>query len=406
MLSSDSSLFRHLEGHHRTLISSLRGAVAPILANNLLPHFTDHSVDHSDRLTTLVDDLIEPIQSGQHALSQTELSVLYAACYLHDIGMQYENAGSTRVIAELALPHGWDALTEDQRRDLLRQHHARISAEMVQHSATGAAPLVGMVLSRELEPTSVANLCAAHTVDTESLEYQTLMSGAPSVRMLLLSGLLRMADILDGSQNRALREKARTLRLDVDAQIHWYRHHYTEGVVIDQHEKTVRVCFDFPPAKEKEYGAIVPELQMPLIQRELARHELIFHKYGLGWTLQRSVGSNEYGIKEAMPEPVLTAMLKHLFDLRQKTAEVNRQAVLRQFEEAQPSFERRLADAEQKHQDGDVAGWLRELAKFALTCGPWEASGVHGPPWTGRSSATTSCLSPPSGPRWEPTSLG
>ena len=379
MGSNPPSLFRHLEDHHRALIESLRYAVAPILANNLLPHFTDHSVDHSDRLTTLVAELIEPIQSGRHALSQTELAILYAACYLHDIGMQYDDAGSTRVIAELALPHGWDALREDQRRDLLRQHHNRISAEMVHRSATGGPPLVGMVLSRELEPGCVANLCAAHTVDTESAEYQKLMSAATSVRMPLLSGLLRMADILDESQDRALREKALTLRLDVDAQTHWYRHHYTEGVVIDQHEKTIRVCFDFPPAREKEYGAIIPKLQIPLIQQELARHELVFHKYGLGWTLVHSVASNEYGIKEVMPEPVLTAMLKHLFDLRQSTAEVNRQAVLRQFEEAQPSFERRLVDAERKHQDGDVTGWLRELAQVCADM--WEMGGKRSA-WT------------------------
>ena len=384
MRSNPSSLFRHLRDPHRTLISSLREAVAPILANNLLPHFTDHSVDHSDRLTTLVDELIEPIQSGQHALSPTELAVLYAACYLHDIGLQFENAGLTRVISELALPHGWDALSEDQRRDLLRQRHNRISAEMVYRSATGEPPLVGMALPRELEPASVANLCAAHTVDTESPEYRKLMSGAPSVRMPLLSGLLRVADILDESQDRAQPEKARTLRLDVNAQIHWYRHYYTESVVIDQHEKTIRVCFDFPPAKEREYGAIVPELQMPLIQRELARHELVFHKYGLGWTLVHSVGSNEYGIKEAMPEPVLTAMLKHLFDLRNKNAEVQRQTVLRQFEEAQPSFERRLGEAERRRQDGDVAGWLRELAQVCSSM--WDMGGkrsawttLHGP---------------------------
>jgi hypothetical protein len=384
MRSNPSSLFRHLGDHHRALIESLRHAVTPVLANNLLPHFTDHSVDHSDRLTTLVDELIQPIQPGQHALSQTELAVLYAACYLHDIGMQNENAGSTRVISELALPHGWDSLSEDQRRDLLRQHHNRISAEMVQRSATGEAPLAGMTLSRQLQPTSVANLCRAHTIDTESPEYEKLMSASPSLRMPLLSGLLRMADILDESLDRAQPEKARTLRLGVDTQIHWYRHYYTEGVVIDQHEKTIRVCFDFPSAKEREYGAIVPELQMPPIRRELARHELVFHKYGLGWTLVHSVASNEYGIKEVMPEPVLTAMLKHLFDLRQKTAEVNRQAVLRQFEEAQPSFERRLVDAERKHQDGDVTGWLRELAQVCAYM--WEMGGkrsawttLHGP---------------------------
>jgi hypothetical protein len=47
--------------------------------NNVLHHFTDHSVFHSDSLCDLVDDLIAPMQKTTNALSARELIVLYSA---------------------------------------------------------------------------------------------------------------------------------------------------------------------------------------------------------------------------------------------------------------------------------------------------------------------------------------
>lgn len=41
--------FKHLSDEKsRALLITLRAKTAPILANNILPHFTDHSVAHSD----------------------------------------------------------------------------------------------------------------------------------------------------------------------------------------------------------------------------------------------------------------------------------------------------------------------------------------------------------------------
>ncbi|QDV45297.1 hypothetical protein Enr13x_51730 [Stieleria neptunia] len=89
--------FEHLvEESSRAFLIQLRDAVAPILDNNILPHFTDHSVLHSDGVTTLVDELVTPLQENRNRLTERELVILYCACYLHDIGLQYENAGETR----------------------------------------------------------------------------------------------------------------------------------------------------------------------------------------------------------------------------------------------------------------------------------------------------------------------
>ena len=185
--------------------------MAPILANNLLHHFTDHSVEHSDSLARYIDSLILPLQATAEKLSEDELLILYAACYLHDIGMQYEKAYETQIIASLKLSTPWSDLSSD---DLIRQHHAAISAEMVRASLNATAPIIGLQLTVDYFPTYVAALCEGHTLSTESARYKSLTQPGPNLRIELLSGLLRIADILDLSRRRANRPKALTLDLN------------------------------------------------------------------------------------------------------------------------------------------------------------------------------------------------
>jgi len=358
--------FEHLQSDdRRATLVALRRAVAPILENNLLPHFTDHSVSHSDRVAVLADQLIVPIQSSPQQLRDTELGTLYAGCYLHDIGLQYENAGTTQAISRLGLSMPWSQMPEHSRRELLRKHHHVISAELVQQSATATPPLIGMALPTELNPALVAALCEAHAIDSEGSRYHELMKAPPSIRMYLISGILRLADILDECQDRAPQTKARTLLLDIEAQTHWWRNYYTEEVGIDTDARVIRVCFDFPPERENEYSRIVPRLQMPWIEQELGRHDAVFHKYGLVWSLTHSVNSTTYSTREPMPETVLSAMLDQLFARQRDITEKQRYTVLQQFREAQPNFQRRLEAAEEKRNNNDEAGWLCDLARIA-----------------------------------------
>ena len=212
-------------------------------ANNLLPHFTDHSVTHSDNVVSLVDQLQEGIKIP---LTDQELMILYGACYLHDIGMQYERADKTATIQNLNLFPAWAELDESQRRDLLRRFHHKISAEMVLSSINAAYPPIGFQLTQQYFATYVANLCHAHCIPGDGPEYQGLVCDGPNIRMGLLSAFLRIADILDESRRRASRAKERTLMLDVLAQSHWWRHYYTEDITLDNQERAITVWFDFP----------------------------------------------------------------------------------------------------------------------------------------------------------------
>lgn len=361
------SLFTHInEPTIEALLIELRKRVTPILANNILHHFTDHSVAHSDSLVSIVNQLIEPLQQSREALSSDELQILYSGCYLHDIGMQYEKADQTQVISNLNLPQAWKDLSDDTRRLLLRQHHAAISAEMVILSVRAEHPPIGIQLKQDHYAKYVAPICEGHTLDTTSDRYREIIKEGPNIRTSLLSALLRVADILDLSQRRANTDKARTLLLDLESQTHWWRHYYTEDVKIDQNEKTITVWFDFPTSRFDEYRRIVPPLQMPAIRAEFSRHTAVFNRYGLGWTVQEHIERNSFSTAEMMPDEVESEMLRHFHLVQTKEQEKQRQVLEQLWEQARPHAERRLALLESRENTTQPAEYLREICAIAV----------------------------------------
>ena len=356
--------WKHLsEEKARAMLTALRAGVAPILANNLLPHFTDHSIEHSDSVSELIDNLLENAPSP---LTNHEILILYSACYLHDIGMQFGRAGETDVISALNLLPPWSGQSDAGKRELLRAWHNRLSAELVNKSVGVAAPPIGFHLTPDFGPEYIASLCCAHCVDTDSAEYATLVEEGPGIRLPLLSALLRLADILDESRRRATRERARTLELDLDAQTHWWRHYYTEGVTFDPRDRIITIWFDFPPDRLPEYKMVVPVLQIPLIEAEIARHAGVLLKNGLGWSVRYKSQSKPYSNAEEMPETVLTAMLKQLASRRAAADEQQRLLALTRFQEARPSIERRLQSLKDREPSMDPGDSLLELSNIAF----------------------------------------
>ena len=361
-----SPAFVHIKDEGvRSRLINLRESVAPILANNLLPHFTDHSVAHSDSLARYVDDLILPLQATEQMLSEDELFILYAACYLHDIGMQHGKANETKVIADLNLLTSWKDLNPQQHSELIRQHHAAISAEMVRTSLNATAPVIGIQLTVDYFPTYIAALCEGHTLPTESARYKALTQPGPKLRIELLSGLLRIADILDLSRRRANRARTLTLALSLESQTHWWRHHYTEDITIDQNQKLVSVWFDFPKSHDAEYRKVVPQIQMPWIQEEFMRQTPVFHRYGFGWSITSVNSDRPDSGSEIMPDAVMAEMLKQLHRQLKRSEEEHRQMVVKLLEDSQPHIDRRIDELESRKEAITPGDYLRETSKIA-----------------------------------------
>ncbi|HEG44304.1 MAG TPA: hypothetical protein ENH94_09670 [Phycisphaerales bacterium] len=343
---------------------ALRKEILPVLSNNILPHFTDHSVSHSDRLVTIINELLSPIPNSKK-LSGQELLILFASCYLHDIGMQYENAGETRTIKELHLEQEWNELAEKTRRDYLRDQHHKISADFViMLSPNGNSP-INYKLPNEMRPDYIAALCEAHGISVEELRYQELLESIPAIRMPLLSAILRLADILDESSRRICLQKFKTLLPDIKSKTHWWRHYYTEDIAFDNNKKKISLIFDFPTERIYEYEKIVPQLQLPWIYLEFNKHNAILNELQMNWSVTSEVKHKPYTTAECMPEEVLSEMLKELHFRKSKEAEEKQLMVLNSFTEARPYIQKRINALKGKKEKLDTNTYLLELWDIA-----------------------------------------
>jgi len=366
---TDKEIKRELSLHLKDegyipLLQGLRKAVTPILSNNILPHFTDHSVSHSDRLVEIINKLLSPIPESKK-LSNQELLILFASCYLHDIGMQYENAGQTITIEELNLRQEWLELAESTRRDYLRDYHHKISAEFVMMLGPNHVSPISYNLPPDMKPEYIAALCEAHGVSVEDSRYKELIDSVPDIRMPLLSALLRAADILDESCNRMSIEKLNTLLLDIESKKHWWRHYYTEAISFDAKKMQITVHFDFPQKKRAEYENIVPHLQLPLIKSEFSNHNAVFNEFQLNWSITYDVLPKIYTSVKCLPDEVLAEMLKELHFRKSKEAEEKQLMVLNSFAEAKPYIQRRIDGLKAKKEELDSNKYLLELWDIA-----------------------------------------
>lgn len=294
----------------RSRLESIREAVEPILGVNNLPHFTDHSVAHSDQLCSIVDHLTAPLNYTDNQLNENEAFIIYFACYIHDIGMQYQRAGDTETMQKVlsAPPYDeqrWGELSIETKRDLLRSYHHVLSAEMIRSSINVANPILGIHLREDDYPGYTACLCESHCISPDSERYSVLVNKGPNLRMPLLAALLRLADLLDESRKRANLDLTNILDLDVTSQMHWWRNYYVHDITFDLSYKSINIWFDFPPERRVEYKKLIPQLQIPYIQEELSRQQQVLSEANLFWTLKEKETPEASSISYPMPNKVI-----------------------------------------------------------------------------------------------------
>lgn len=207
---------------------------------NTFPHYTRHTVRHSDEIVRQVSKLLfrdgDPEQPVL-PLTPVEAYLLIAAAYLHDAGMvasdkeklellktdewkswvSESNGGAKRWNAIQAMrtgnepsdPSVRDFLADLETRFLLaefvrRTHHLRARAVIEQHQPMlGRFAFDDLVLQR-----SIADVCVAHGFRTHELEDQArfpdrrdILGDAVNVKLMAI--LLRLGDLLDMSADRA-----------------------------------------------------------------------------------------------------------------------------------------------------------------------------------------------------------
>jgi hypothetical protein len=365
---------RLIDATRRARLLDLRSYANDILAGNYLPSFPDHSVAHSDRLCNIIDQISNPAEKAQ--LSDREAFVLYAACYLHDIGLQNHRAGEMQVIAELLnnpdfIGRKWEDLEIPLQKRIVREQHHRISREMVLQSIATHNPILGIQLNQDWDPGQIAGLCLAHCLDTDSIEYQQITKDWGPFRMSLLSALLRLADILDESRGRSRLYLEPTRSLDLEAKLHWWRHHYVADVQIDQQARQITLWFDFPPDRRPQYRELFMPMQVPLLEAEFSKHSAVLAPNNMLWAFRVAEVETAQSTAKAMDNEMERYVLERTAQQRELKAEQDQLLLLKQLKEVRPTLDRELRQLRDSSEISPEAKILkfREIAKHLWRLG-------------------------------------
>ena len=178
-------------------------------------YFTDHSITHSERILRYLWPLTRPCYP---ALSDSEIYILVASAYLHDVGMQSEK------------------LDPDLKGN--RKIHQDLSVEMIETLDLG-------VLQPYKDDISLVVRAHRH-VPLDADEYEDTQLDDDLVRPRILGSLLRLADELELTHERVDLTRRQYQNPHLDALVHWYRHEYVKSVKVREDTKRIQILYRFP----------------------------------------------------------------------------------------------------------------------------------------------------------------
>ena len=253
----NGGLLEVLDSGKNRAVKNVREAVNRIWSRPLHRYYTDHTVDHSERVIALLDGLTEGMMATDNRLCPTEVFVLLAAAYLHDIGMQNER------------------FAEGDLEDIRAIHH-EIAAEMIYAVFEDPANAFAVPLARDPGPVeAIALVSRGHRkVDLSAPEFNPLTHGNETIRLRLLAALLRFADELDIDHRRVDLEQMKLMNVPDDSKLHWWKCHYVSGVSIE--DGYIRVTYRFPRDRPGYEDLIVPLVETDIREKLADLEEILW----------------------------------------------------------------------------------------------------------------------------------
>ena len=232
----------------------------------LIPHYTKHGIDHSERISQYLGKLLEDFPT---LLNQQERFVLLAAIFLHDIGNQLPKYAGIPIKSTYSL--------EDKEK--IRKNHHLSSYEAVKDSIKGDAELpLGLDICKEYTE-FIALLCKYHRkLDIKYLK-NTSIAGNP-LRLHLLGALLRLGDELDADYQRVDMEVLNIIDIPTDSKFYWWSHHYVQSISIDQGH--IKLFFWFPEEyKNNNIVEVFQNKRKESLKKQFLEVYDIFESYGV-----------------------------------------------------------------------------------------------------------------------------
>jgi hypothetical protein len=193
--------------------------------------------DHSERIVEILNGICEEMMKTSKKLSNTEMFILLASAYLHDIGMQYPKP-------ELTLME-------------LKSTHHMLSEEMILGSVKDPTTYRNLGVPDKYA-VEIATVCRGHReTDLYGTRFNDLVKDNGLIRVRLLAALLSLAISLDITYKRVRIENLEGGLIPQETRVFWWRYYYVEDVSIQRGRIQLRLVF---PSEEYE-GHVVRSIE-------------------------------------------------------------------------------------------------------------------------------------------------
>jgi hypothetical protein len=309
-------------------LDGVRKAVNKVWKVPYLHWYTDHGPRHSRRVVGLIGQILRPLcldylsrRENDFPLSDYELYILLAACYLHDIGMQ-DLKVNERSVDELG-PGDWEEI---------RKRHPQRSFEIIRDRTVKPRHrrTIDLGLDESDEDDSlmpIALVSMAHGSEyfesaISKLQENLYRPGGKPIHGDLLAALLMMGDEIDLHKSRAkLPDDSR--RYPPLSLLHHYKHHYISSVAVQDGksrlDRQIIVGFLFPPQAQGSYDGDLKAWVVNKIEEQANRTQDILLSATEGqlrWDERKPVVAkiryDEYGEREALPPQVQEVLREQL----------------------------------------------------------------------------------------------
>lgn len=218
-------------------------------------YFTDHGIDHSERI---IDNLIHLFpflfegDGDENALNDVEKFILFAAVLLHDIGIQMEDTNKLCLMRECNDESDWVGELggeESEKLDFIRINHHLISKIWINNFTKDDKNKLGLpeaYYGERVLAKYVANVAESHGISFEEKEEYCKVTayGNARIRMGVLCTLMSLGDALDCDQRRIEYSKLKTNNFSLESRLHWMKHYYVDGIFLSAN--LIQIYYSFP----------------------------------------------------------------------------------------------------------------------------------------------------------------
>jgi len=195
-----------------------------VLSGALFPHYTDHSIKHSNRVLFFASKLLGTTAS----LTEDEKFILLCAIVLHDIGMQTNGY----------LPGSSFPLNNEQLEAIRAEHH-----EFSYKYITDNYITLGLQNKQNFVH-YIALVAKNHRATDLQGVSEKEPFGMGIIRIKLLSAIIRLADCLDCDSSRVNIHLLNNFEIEQKSKAYWFCHNYVQSICIN--EGKVKLVFAFP----------------------------------------------------------------------------------------------------------------------------------------------------------------